>query len=82
MTPADVTASSGRFEARPKTIGDAQPRTDPSLSARDPEGSRASIDGRTRHTDSGCRRSPLVLETSCSENPMLDRNARLVPIDY
>jgi hypothetical protein len=24
----------------------------------------------------------MVLETSCTVNPMLDQNARLVPIDY
>jgi hypothetical protein len=27
-------------------------------------------------------RSPMMLGTSCTVNPMLDRNARLVPIDY
>jgi hypothetical protein len=82
MTSANVAANSDRFEARPKTIGDAHPRTDPSLSARNPDGFRTSTDGRTRYTDSDCRRFPLVLGTSCTENPMLDRNARLVPIDY
>jgi hypothetical protein len=82
MTTNDVAAASDRFEARPKTIGDAQPRTDP------PTGELEVKDLEPRLTDvpgspaAAADRSPMVLGTSCTMNPMLDRNARLVPIDY
>jgi hypothetical protein len=81
MTTVDVAAGSSRFEARSKAIGDAHPRTDLSPSARD-QRPRASVDRRTRNTDSSCRPISGMLETSYAVNPMPDQNARLVPIDY
>jgi hypothetical protein len=81
MTTTDVAAGSSRFEARSKTIGDAQPRTDPTISARS-QRPRASIDGRTRDTGSSCRPVSGGARDVVQENPMIDRNARLVPIDY
>jgi hypothetical protein len=82
MTTADVAASSDRIEARPKTIGDAQPRTDPptgGIEVKDLEPRLADVPGAPA---AAADRSPMVLGTSCTMNPMLDRNARLVPIDY
>jgi hypothetical protein len=54
MTTADVAAGSDRIEARPKTIGNAQPRPDPLSPARGTR-PRASVDGRTRSSGSSCR---------------------------
>jgi hypothetical protein len=82
MTTADVAASGDRIEAGPMAIGDAQTRTDPSTENPSP---KTSNPGRQAHPE---RRQQLptdprlVLGTSCTVNPMLDRNARLVPIDY
>jgi hypothetical protein len=54
MTSTDVAAGSDRIEARPKAIGDAHLRADPSTSVRS-QRPRTSIDGRTRSPGSSCR---------------------------
>jgi hypothetical protein len=81
MTTADVAVSGGRFEARPKAIGNARSRTDPPTGARNPRA--PNLDRQTHpETGSSCRSVSGGAQTSCTENPMNGQNARLVPIDY
>jgi len=54
MTTTDVAIGSVRVEARPKTIGNAQPRTAPLSSTRG-QRPRTSANGRTRSAGSSCR---------------------------
>jgi hypothetical protein len=82
MTTFDVAAESDRFEARPKTTGNAQPNPDPSTSTRGHKGYELRAADAPGTPTATADRSPLVLGTSCTVNPMNGRNARLVPIDY
>jgi hypothetical protein len=81
MVATNVAAGDDRIEAGARAIGDAQLRTDPSAGG--PKSKTSNTGRRTPGAPAAAAgRSPMVLGTSCTVNPMLDRNARLVPIDY